>query len=99
MIRISISEEALDDLEEGFEFYEAQEHGLGDYFASCLRGDIGGLKLTAGIHRVAYRDYYRLLSRIFPYAIYYTLEDRDLTIWAVIDCRRDPEWIRERLSR
>jgi hypothetical protein len=66
MIRISISGEALDDLADGFDFYEAREPGMGDYFASCLRGDIGGLKLTAGIHRVGYRDCHPLLSRISP---------------------------------
>ena len=30
MIRIQISDEALEDLDEGFWFYEAQEAGLGD---------------------------------------------------------------------
>lgn len=98
MIRINLSEETLEDLEDGYHFYEQQEAGLGDYFADCLRADIEGLKLTAGIHRVAYKDYHRLLSHVFPYAIYYTLADEAATIWAVIDCRRNPEWIRERLG-
>ncbi len=50
MITIAISEDALIDLHEGFDFYEGQEAGLGDYFASQLRADIDGLKITAGIH-------------------------------------------------
>lgn len=98
MIRISVSEDALEDLEDGFQFYERQESGLGDYFVTCLRTDIDGLKITAGIHRVAYKDYHRLLSHVFPYAIYYTFADDAVTIWAVIDCRRNPEWIRARLG-
>jgi len=40
MIQILISDDALEDLADGFWFYEAQEPGIGDYFASCLRGDI-----------------------------------------------------------
>ena len=36
MIEVRISEEALRDLKEGFLFYEVQEPGLGEYFASCL---------------------------------------------------------------
>ena len=40
MIPIRISEDALQDLNEGFLFYEAQEAGLGDYFVTCLRADI-----------------------------------------------------------
>lgn len=34
---IRISEDAFDDLNQGFLFYETQSAGLGDYFVSCLR--------------------------------------------------------------
>lgn len=43
-------------------------------------------------------DYHRLLSRIFPYGVFYTLESEIATIWADVDLRRDPEWIRNRLA-
>jgi hypothetical protein len=99
MIRIDISEDALADLDAGFWFYEAQETGLGDYFAACLRSDLEGLKIFAGIHRKSYQDYHRMLGKTFPFAIYYTLEAQIATVWAVIDCRRDPDWIRDRLGR
>jgi plasmid stabilization system protein ParE len=62
MTQVRISEDAQQDLDDGYLFYEAQETGLGDYFASCLRADIEGLKISAGIHRVVYRAYHRLLS-------------------------------------
>ncbi len=52
MILIRIADEALDDLHEGFWFYEAQETGLGDYFASCLSGDITGLRASTA-HSIA----------------------------------------------
>jgi len=98
MIQVRISEDALQDLNEGFLFYEAQEQGLGDYFAACLRGDIEGLGVSAGIHRTVYRDYHRLLSKVFPYGIFYTVEDACAVVWAVVDLRRDPEWIRQKLN-
>ena len=87
MTGIRIAPEALSDLDDGFWFYEVQQPGLGDYFASCLRADIDGLKITAGIHRTVFRDYRRLLSRVFPYAIYYTLDSNEAVVWAVVDCR------------
>jgi len=99
MIRIRIADEALHDLNEGFLFYEAQEVGLGDYFATCLRADIEGLRINAGMHRLIYRDYHRLLSRVFPYGIFYSRHDDDVVVWAVIDLRRDPTWIRDHLDR
>lgn len=98
MIRIHITSDALEDLNEGYLFYEAQEQGLGEYFSDSLKSDIEGLKVTGGIHRLAFRDYRRALSRIFPYAIYYSMEGQIVTIWAVIDCRRNPEWISEQLG-
>lgn len=98
MIKIRISEEALADLDDGYRFYEEQETGIGDYFVSTLRGEIEGLLITAGIHKRVYRDYYRVLSRVFPYAVYYTLDHDEVVIWGVVDCRRDPEWIRDHLD-
>lgn len=68
MIEVRISSDALNDLRDGFHFYELQEVGLGDYFISQIRADIDGLKITAGIHRQPHRHLYRLLSRKFPYA-------------------------------
>ncbi len=99
MTLIRIADEALDDQDKGFWFYETQEAGLGDYFASCLSGDITGLRISAGIHRAQYRDYRRLLSRVFPYPIYYTCSENAAVVWAVVDCRRNPEWIREHLDQ
>lgn len=63
-----------------------------------LRADIEGLKVSAGIHRVVYHDYCRLLSKVFPYGIFYTVEGESAVVWAVIDLRKDPAWIREKLK-
>lgn len=98
MRRIRISEEAVEDLADGFRFYEAQDRGLGEYFTACLRADIESLRLYAGIHRVVYQDYHRLLSRVFPFGVFYTVEEQEVMIWAVLDLRRDPSWIQARLA-
>jgi len=44
MIEVQISEDAAEDLNDGYLFYDAQEAGLGEYFASCIRADIEGLR-------------------------------------------------------
>lgn len=89
----------MEDLADGFRFYEAQDQGLGDYFTACLRADIESLRLYAGIHRVVYKDYHRLLSRVFPFGVFYTVEGHEVMIWAVLDLRRDPSWIQLRLTQ
>jgi plasmid stabilization system protein ParE len=99
MIQVVISDDALDDLNVGFWFYETQQAGMGDYFADKLRNDIETLKQTGGSHRVTHENFHRAISRIFPYAIYYTCEGNDAIVWAVVDCRRDPDWILDRLNQ
>jgi len=88
---------ARDDLSEGFDFYERQEEGMGDYFQESLFSDIESLRLYAGIHAKRF-GYYRLLSKRFPYAAYYDLEGHEARVWAVLDCRRDPNETRKKLA-
>ena len=99
MIKITISEDAFIDLHDGFDFYEGQEIGLGDYFSSQIRADIDSLKITAGIHLQTHRSLYRMLSRRFPYAIFYRFNGDEVLVLAIVDCRRDPVWIEQHLSR
>jgi hypothetical protein len=94
---IEILDQAELDLIEGFQFYESQNVGLGSYFLTNLYSDIESLRLYAGIHRKAYKSYHRLLSRRFPFAVFYTVLENTVFIHAVLDCRNDPAWIRERL--
>ena len=95
-MKIRILQSAFGDLDDGAAFYERQAEGLGSYFSSSLIADIDSLKLYAGIHRVV-RGYHRMLSKRFPYAIYYKLEDDCAVVHAVLDCRRRPSWITRQL--
>jgi hypothetical protein len=72
-VKIEILDEAQQDLIEGFHFYENREPGLGSYFLDCLFSDIDSLILYAGIHQIVF-GYHRLLSKRFPFAIYYSVE-------------------------
>jgi plasmid stabilization system protein ParE len=95
-VRVQVLDEATGDLADGYRFYERQAEGLGGYFLDSLWSDINSLRLYAGVHAV-YHGYHRLLSKRFPFAVYYRIEHRVARVRAVLDCRRDPEWISERL--
>ena len=97
-MRIKILESAKEDLKEGFHFYEFQGRGIGKYFLETLSSDIESLRLFAGVHSIHFGKYYRLLSKRFPFAIYYRFEENEVMIYAVLDCRKDPAWIRRRLQ-
>ncbi len=96
-VRIEILDEAEDDLRIGCEFYEAQAPGVGAYFAASLAADIDSLILFAGVHPVAF-GFHRALSKRFPFGIYYRLEGEIVRIFAVLDLRRDPASIYQRLK-
>ncbi|MEK7300047.1 MAG: type II toxin-antitoxin system RelE/ParE family toxin [Nitrospirota bacterium] len=95
-MKIQILDEAQEDLIQGFRFYEGQEPGLGAYFLDCLFSDIDSLLVYAGVHAMTYA-YHRCLSKRFPFAIYYSLEEAVIRVHAVLDCRQNPSWIRKRL--
>ena len=89
-MKIKILSSAYDDLRKGRIFYEVQAENLGDYFFDSLFSDIDSLMLYAGIHQ-EYIGYYRLLAHRFPYAIYYKIENNNIVVWRVLDCRQEPE--------
>lgn len=97
-MKIKILDEAHEDLIQGFRFYESQEPGLGAFFLDCLFSDIDSLLVYAGIHLVTY-TYQRCLSKRFPFAIYDSIEGELVRVHAVLDCRRNPSWVRKRLRK
>ena len=96
-MRIEIHDDARQDLLAGFQFYEKQEVGLGHYFLDCLFSDIDSLQLYAGIHPIVFGQH-RVLSKRFPFAVYYHVNGETAHINAVLDCRRNPTWLRSRLT-
>lgn len=64
-MKIVILPSALEDLADGFHFYEKQDGGLGGYFLESLYSNVDSLRLYAGIHRKIL-GFHRLLSKRFP---------------------------------
>lgn len=96
-MRVKILPSALNDLADGRSFYEQQSPGVGDYFLDSLFSDIDSLALYAGIHRKT-SGYFVMLAKRFPHAIYYKVAAEIAIVWRVLDCRRDPRWIRKQLK-
>ena len=97
-MRVELRVEARRDLLEGALFYEQQREGLGDYFTDCLFEDLDRLEREAGIHGTVF-GLHRKLSKRFPFAIYYRIEESLIDVVALLDCRRDPDAIAARLRR
>ena len=88
----------MEDLIDGRLFYERQGQGLGEYFFNSLFSDIDSLTLYAGIHPMFF-GYYRQLSKRFPFAIYYKIEeDKTIIVWRILDLRRDPKKLKQAIT-
>jgi len=97
-MKIRILDAAVQDLVEGFRFYENLARGLGAYFTDSLFSDIDSLSLYGEIHPIFFDSYHRMLSKRFPFAVYYRIVDQEVLLYAVLDCRRSPAWTRGRLG-
>lgn len=96
-MQIRLTRSAEEDLLRGMEFYEAQQNSLGTYFLDSLYADIDSLILYAGIHAKPMGRFHRALSKRFPFAIYYEVTNDVIAVVAILDCRQNPETIRDRL--
>jgi hypothetical protein len=97
-MKIKILNSANQDLFDGYWFYEKQAEGLGSYFLDTLFSDIDSLRVYAEIHSIYFNKYHRLLSKRFPFAVYYRVENNTILIYAVLDCRRNPAWAKNKLE-
>lgn len=95
-MKVTILDAAEKDLLDGFWFYERQSLGLGSHFLDSVYSDIDSLADYGGIHQVVL-GHHRLLAKRFPFAVYYQVREGQVLIMAVLDCRRNPSWIRQRL--
>jgi len=92
-----LTELAQKDIYDSEKFYETQSPNLGIYFYDNIITDLDALQFYAGIHQ-KYFGFYRMITKRFPYAIYYEIEDDLVVVHAVLHTRRDIAFINERLT-
>jgi plasmid stabilization system protein ParE len=96
-VDIRLLDGAKEDLRSGWLFYERHAPGLVDRFLEAIAANVRLLPGCAGIH-LQVDGFHRMLIRRFPFALYYLVEATTIDIYAILDLRRDPSWIRERLG-
>lgn len=87
---------AQQDLIKARRFYAKVNEQLGRYCADSLVLDAERLAFFAGIHPIVF-GYYRMLARTFPYSIYYKMIGSQVVVNAIIDNRRKPASVENRL--
>jgi toxin ParE1/3/4 len=86
---IIIRPRAEADLQEAKSWYDFQRSGLGAEFVDAFRQAIRLLEKAPERQPLYYRGFRRLMTRRFPYKIFYRLEGEQIIVFRVLHSKRD----------
>ena len=87
--RIDFLPAASRDLEKAYRWYEGHRLGLGLEFAHSIDTCLQYIRSNPELHEVVYKQYRRAMVRRFPYAVFFKLVDRVVTVYSVFHCSQD----------
>jgi plasmid stabilization system protein ParE len=87
---VVINPKAEADLAEASAWYNGERDGLGDEFLDCADEAFEQICAMPNASRKVYLDLRRKLIRRFPYAVFYRIDNDQITVVAVYHCKRDP---------
>ena len=82
--------EAEADIEESFNWYEDQDHGLGHDFRSEVNRCLELIEARPLMYPEVYRGLRRAVMDLFPYSVYFLVRERRIFISACIHQKRHP---------
>jgi plasmid stabilization system protein ParE len=77
------------DLQAAWAWYESQRPGLGDEWLIEIRAAIHQLKNDPERRPLYYRDFRRLLTRRFPYKLFYRIENGRVIVFRILHAKRE----------
>ena len=96
-MRVELHPEALAEYEEAAHYYAGCQQGLELRFIDAVEHAIGKILEAPKRWRILEEDIRRCLTRVFPYAVLYTVEADYVLIIAVMHCHREPGYWRRRM--
>ncbi|UIE38868.1 type II toxin-antitoxin system RelE/ParE family toxin [Leptodesmis sichuanensis] len=92
-----IRPEAELDIQDTFEWYEAQSPGLGSEFVRAVDACLSSIGRNPLAYPLIYRQARRALIRRFPYGILYVFEQETIFVVACFHGKRNPKSWQQRL--
>ena len=91
-VKIFIQVEAMEDIQQGIDYYNEQQKGLGKKFHTQIKNTFKELK-TSPFFQIRYDDVRCLLVKKFPYLIHYVLDEKkkSVTIYRLRHTSMNPE--------
>lgn len=92
-----IRPEAELDIQNAFEWYEAQSLGLGSQFVRAVDTCLSSIVSNPLAYSTIYKQARRALIRRFPYGILYVFEPEIVSVIACFHTKRNPQSWQDRL--
>ena len=97
--KISIDEDALQDIQKATDWYNQQLEGLGYRFEKQVKSSINSLKKNAKLYTIRYGDVRCVMIKKFPFMIHFTINNKQflIEIFALFHTSRNPKiWEKRR---
>jgi plasmid stabilization system protein ParE len=88
--------EARRELADAYHWYEERRSGLGEELLLVVDAAIEQIRRSPETYPVVHRNVRRVLTKRFPYGVFYVVEPERIVVLAVFHGRRDPRIVRKR---
>lgn len=95
-MRIAFHPEALDEYEQAARYYASRQQGLGQRFVLAIESAVRKAAEDPLRFRFFEQDIRRVLAKVFPYAVLFTVEEDHILVVAVMHCHREPGYWKSR---
>jgi toxin ParE1/3/4 len=96
-MRLEFHPEALAEYEDAARYYSECQPGLEMRFITAVEHVIQQIMDAPEVWRILEEDVRWHLTRLFPFAVLYTIEKDYVLIIAIMHCHREPGYWRERV--
>lgn len=92
---VLVGRSARIDMQEAYEYYEAQAEGVGEKYLDALDHAFEILRINPNF-QIRYDDVHCLPLKKFPFMIHYRIEGNQVFVYAIINTNLNPDssWLR-----
>ena len=90
--------EVEEDAVASYTWYEEKAKGLGEEFLRLFYAKTREIPRNPLLFRKVHDNFRRQLLKRFPYAIYFQIENKEIIIYGLFHCARDPQFIKSSLN-
>lgn len=94
---VVLRDEAREEFDEAFDFYESRRAGLGVDFVSRVQQVFDRIAANPQIHATVFADIRKAVVRRFPYSVFYRADATRVEVIAVFHSKRDPSVWKKRV--